>query len=306
MSCRLLLSKPSWETLFTLLYTVGSKHQHLANTSTGKLVGSSKHGLSRQCCCHHIFADATWKSDGFSGDLCIYSELLWSCCAHYYSPQSSTSLPCCSFHNVVYYCFSFMLTALTSVEKDVNNCSSSKKTWLSWCQQSPVNVYFYVLKVGRLRCFFSFVCLYNHIYCLSTFTSSHFQELEDQQNSVLFKEATGHLKTIEWPDPGNILSTCEPTSNFWTSDWSFSMFMAISVSLGSTLVGSPIWGFLMYTSFILVRASLGKEDVRSNFKALCSNVHWLYACKREMYLFVCLLFKIPLVHFFLNVLIQLI
>lgn len=81
-----------------------------------------------------------------------------------------------------------------------------------------------------------------------------------------------HLKTFEKLNLANNLSTCEPTSNFWTSDWNFSMFMAISESLGSTLVGSPIWGFLMYTSFILVRASLVKEDVTSVFKAFSSNL----------------------------------
>lgn len=46
------------------------------------------------------------------------------------------------------------------------------------------------------------------------------------------------------------------------------MFMPISVSLGSTLAGSPICGFLMYTSFILVSASLVKEDGRVNLQGL--------------------------------------
>lgn len=46
------------------------------------------------------------------------------------------------------------------------------------------------------------------------------------------------------------------------------MFMPISVSLGSTLAGSPICGFLMYTSFILVSASLVKEDGQVNLQGL--------------------------------------
>ena len=50
------------------------------------------------------------------------------------------------------------------------------------------------------------------------------------------------------------------TSNFWTSNWSFSMFWPISDSRGSTLAGSPIWGFFTYTSFILVRASLWENS----------------------------------------------
>lgn len=44
--------------------------------------------------------------------------------------------------------------------------------------------------------------------------------------------------------PHYFLSLCQNdtklTSNFWASNWSFSMFWPISVSRGSTLVGSPI------------------------------------------------------------------
>lgn len=86
---------------------------------------------------------------------------------------------------------------------------------------------------------------------------------------------SNHIPSLFWKRP--LLSVCNtsyrcskwrPTSNFWTSDWSFSMFWAISVSRGSTLVGSPIWGFLMYTSFILVRASLAKEEQSSIFEVV--------------------------------------
>lgn len=52
------------------------------------------------------------------------------------------------------------------------------------------------------------------------------------------------------------------TSNFWVSNRSFSRFWLTSASLWSKLAGSPICGFLRYTSFIFVMASLKKNEAR--------------------------------------------
>lgn len=62
-----------------------------------------------------------------------------------------------------------------------------------------------------------------------------------------------------WIDTCFYWNVSSHTSNFWTSNRNFSMFCPSSANLWSTLAASPIWGFLIYTSFIFVKASLRKK-----------------------------------------------
>lgn len=144
-------------------------------------------------------------------------------------------------------------------------------------------------------------------------TSWELPQLETCLNSslftVLYVIQTWQLRQHERSQDRDLRRAVQLTSNFWTSNWSFSMFWPISVSRGSTLVGSPIWGFLMYTSFILVRASLERAHYLCQYSPLSLSCWILPGSIQKWSYYENLWIKskkknLPLVHFFLNVLIQ--
>lgn len=121
------------------------------------------------------------------------------------------------------------------------------------------------------------------------------------------------------------------TSYLCASSWSFSMLCRTSSKRGSTLLGSPMWGFLMYTSFILFSASLrsvrretlcgiGAETTsfyshswkNIGLSLMVPNTFWVWQEPWSWnkirilesvweFVCVCLCIDIPLIHLFLDV-----